>query len=215
MLSQILNRNMKKTGGVKNYMTPYIDRIISLFHKLEESASNDCYEALIRLEFPKGSYLVREGSVPRYIWFIQEGLARRFINKDGVEVTQHFFCAGEFVFLYENAVFVTPTAQNIQFLEDSVVYAVRWDILESMKTKYPLINQIEIVILASYVGWLEKKMNLCQHASAKKRYQYLMEMQPHLVDMVPHHYIASYLDITRETLSRIRAEYKNELQFKC
>ncbi len=208
MFSHILKKNMRKTGSVNNYMTPYIDKIISLFKEIEENMSIDCFEEIVRLEYPKGSFLHQEGSVPRYIWFLEDGLARSFMNKDGVDITHHFFCSGEFIFFYEESTLLTSTFQNIQLLQDSVVYAIRWVFIEGLKKEFPLLNQIEVIILSSYIGWLEKKMCMCKHASAKERYQYLMHMQPYLLEMVPHHYIASYLDITRETLSRIRTEYK-------
>lgn len=206
MLSELLNRIRSESGDINNYMKPCLSKIITLFQQIEEIAEGDYFEVMVRQEYSKGSFLLKEGAIPKHIWFMEKGLARRFMNKDGVEINQHFFFPGEFLFLYGDTVLSTPAVQNIQFLEDSIVYSIRWEVFERLKMKYILLHQVESLVIASYLGWVEQKVSLCQHSTAMKRYVCLIKMQPHLVDRVPHHYIASYLDITRETLSRIRSE---------
>lgn len=206
MLHTILIRVKKE--GIKTYMTPHIDKILSLLEKIDKNIEKDFYESITRFEFKKGDFLINEGTLPKQIWFIETGIARKYINRDGVDISQHFYCSGEFVFLYTDYIFHKNTTQNIQFLNDSVVYSMKWEVFDQFKIRCPIFNQIEVIVLAAYIGWLEQKINLCQQSSAKNKYNYLKESQAHLLELVPHHYIASYLDITRETLSRIRKEHK-------
>lgn len=206
MLHTILTKAKKE--GIKTYMSPHMDKIISLLEKIDKNIEKDFDESLTRTEFSKGDYLINEGSLPKHIWFIESGIARKYINRDGLDISQHFYCAGEFVFLFHDYIFHKNTSQNIQFLADSIVYSMKWEDFEQYKIRCQVFSQIEVIVLAAYVGWLEQKINLCQRSSAKDKYDYLKQSQAHLLELVPHHYIASYLDITRETLSRIRKEHK-------
>jgi CRP-like cAMP-binding protein len=206
MLSDILENSKLRPECANNYMMPHLDRIITLFRKLEKEAGNDYFYAFKRKELPKGEYLLREGMVSQYLWFLEQGIARLFTHQEGVEVIGDFFFSCEFVDSYKSSAIKIPSAVNIQLISNSIVYSASWDQLEKLKLKYPVLAEIEKLIVACNISWLEEWLYNARFFTAQERYIYLLNRQPHLIQKIPLTYVASYLGISLETLSRIRAK---------
>ncbi|HEY4787467.1 MAG TPA: hypothetical protein VIH57_15520, partial [Bacteroidales bacterium] len=114
----------------------------------------------------------------------------------------------EFVDSYGCSALQIPSKVNIQLICDSVVCLIDWNNVRDLQHKYVILSEIEKIIAACNVLWLEERVYSLQSLNAQERYLQLLDRQPHLVQQIPLTYIASFLGISLETLSRIRTRQK-------
>ncbi|SEW37579.1 Crp/Fnr family transcriptional regulator [Chitinophaga arvensicola] len=158
-------------------------------------------------EYPKGVCLVSAGSCCKHLFFIQEGLTRTFYIKDGKEVTD--WISPEQSLAVSIVSFITglPDIRSIETLEHSIVWAIGRDDLEQLYRKNHEIERFGRLMVSAGAVQMQQRFDDLHFASARERYSKLMQQSPTLLQRVPLGMIASYLGITQETLSRIRADY--------
>ena len=160
---------------------------------------------LVMRKFTKGETVLKEGDVCRDILYIDTGLLRQFYNKRGRMVTEHLGVDGTIVMCIESLFREEPTKLQIEALENTTCYALPKQRLEEVA-----LHNVNIQIL--YRKILEESLILSQvHAdlvrfeSAQDRYKRLCKLMPKVVQRAPLNYIANYLQMTPETLSRVRS----------
>ena len=159
---------------------------------------------LVPRKYGKGDMILREGEVCQDICYIEKGLVRQFYFKNDKELTEYMATENNIVMCIESLFREQPTKLQIKALEPSILIALPKAELEAVAMK-----SVNIQIL--YRKILEESLILSQHhadmlrfESAQDRYQRLVKNQPQLVLRAPLVYIASYLQMTPETLSRVR-----------
>jgi|WetSurMetagenome_2_1015567.scaffolds.fasta_scaffold718835_1 CRP-like cAMP-binding protein len=209
MLSELLAKSSNRFDCANNYLSPRISEIISLLKQIESIAGTD-YQIVFenRKKLGKGSFLLKEGRKSTRFWFIEEGIARQYFIKNEKEITNDFFFPCEFVDAYGTSSLGLPAEVNIQLLTDAWVRIIDYNELSNLEKKFPALWQVERLIAASNIYWLEKRLYSIQHLSASERYSILLKQQPYLIKEIPLSYIASFLNVSLATLSRIRAKLK-------
>lgn len=160
---------------------------------------------LVPMKFAKGEMILREGEVCKHIYHIDRGLVRQFYYKADKELTEHIGIDNSIVMCIESLFREEPTYLQIEALEPTVIYALPKKRLEEVA-----LHNVNIQIL--YRKILEESLILSQvHAdlvrfeTAYDRYMKMCRLMPQVVLRAPLIYIASYLQMTPETLSRVRA----------
>ena len=171
---------------------------------LEEEVIDSLFE---REEFLKGQFLLREGNVARHIFFIEKGLVRVFRHsEEGKEVTAFFCPENTFVTAFDSFYTQRTTNYNLVLLEDSVIYSFTAQELEEMITK----SNAMAKLLYHTTYDLARKMSMLlasvKFRTAEERYKLLLHDFPNVFQRAPLIHIASFLGITPETLSRMRAQ---------
>lgn len=149
--------------------------------------------------------LLKNGSVEDNLYFVRKGLLRGFKNQKRKDITTWFSQEGEFVTSMYSLVSRNPSKECIEALEDCELDYVSYSDLNQLYTSYMELNLLGRVITEKYLIDLEERVNSFQFQSAKSRYQYFIEKHPDLFSRVKLGHIASFLGITKETLSRIRS----------
>lgn len=159
---------------------------------------------LVPMKFAKNEFILREGEISTNIFWIVKGLVRQFYFKNDKELTEYMATENNIVMCIESLFREQPTKLQIKALEPTILIAMPKADLEAVAMK-----SVNIQIL--YRKILEESLILSQHhadmlrfESAQDRYQKLVKNQPQLVLRAPLVYIASYLQMTPETLSRVR-----------
>ena len=162
-------------------------------------------QILVPMKFAKGEMILREGEVCKHIYHIDRGLVRQFYYKADKELTEHIGIDNSSVMCIESLFREEPTYLQIEALEPTVIYALPKKRLEEVA-----LHNVNIQIL--YRKILEESLILSQvHAdlvrfeTAYDRYMKMCRLMPQVVLRAPLIYIASYLQMTPETLSRVRA----------
>ena len=155
---------------------------------------------LVPMKFAKNEMILKEGDTCRVV----KGLVRQFYYKNEKELTEYMATENSIVMCIESLFQEQPTRLQIKAIEPTVMIAMPKADLEAVAMK-----SVNIQIL--YRKILEESLILSQHhadmlrfESAQDRYQKLVKNQPQLVLRAPLVYIASYLQMTPETLSRVR-----------
>ena len=159
---------------------------------------------LVPMKFSKGEIILKEGDICRNIMYIEKGLVRQFYFKKKKQVTEHIGVEGGIIMCIESLFKEEPTRLLVEALEPTVIYA-----LPKAKLEEVALHNVNIQIL--YRKILEESLILSQiHAdlvrfeSAQDRYRRMCKMQPQVILRAPLVYVASYLQMTPETLSRTR-----------
>ena len=159
---------------------------------------------LVPMKFSKNEMILREGETCKNIYWVVRGLVRQYYYKNGKELTEYMAAENTIVMCIESLFREQPTHLQIKALEPTIIYALPKADLEAVAMK-----SVNIQILFRKI--LEESLILSQHhadmlrfESAQDRYAKLVKHQPQLVLRAPLVYIASYLQMTPETLSRVR-----------
>jgi CRP-like cAMP-binding protein len=143
--------------------------------------------------------------------FIARGCLRiYFPSEGGSERSARFFFEGGWMSDYESVNTRQRSTLGIDALENSELYVIRYDDIESLYDRFPQLERIGRLIAEQNVIDLCKRYRSLLHDSPLTRYVNLIEQQPEVVDRIPQHYIASFLGIEPESLSRIRKKLASE-----
>jgi CRP-like cAMP-binding protein len=156
----------------------------------------------------KKEYLLQAGEVSNHIYFIKSGLVRAFYLKKNKEVSTWFMKEGDVIFSVESFYSQTPSYYSIHCLEDSTVYYMTYEQLQSIYTNFIEFNVVRAVLTEKYyIKSVQRERAMRMH-KALERFQFLIDNDIDLVRRVPKKYLASYLGVTVETLSRRRGKGK-------
>ncbi|MBQ4444857.1 MAG: Crp/Fnr family transcriptional regulator [Prevotella sp.] len=159
---------------------------------------------LVPRKFVKGELVLKEGDICTSIIYIHKGLLREYYYKNKKEVTEYLAVEGTIMMSIESLFHEEPSKLQIEALENSIIYELPKKRLEEVA-----LHNVNIQIL--YRKILEESLILSQvHAdlvrfeSAENRYRRMCKLTPQVILRAPLVYIASYLQMTPETLSRVR-----------
>lgn len=154
----------------------------------------------------KEHFLVREEQVCNYIYFVSKGAVRIFYYKNEKEITEWIALDEEFLLSIKSFFLRSPSQLIIKTLEASEIWGIHYDDLIKLATTHHDIETWFRKLLAAALILSQNRMESIQFETAHQRYENLLKQHPDIVRRVPLTYIASFLGITLETLSRMRAK---------
>ena len=167
----------------------------------EELALADLFTPLI---LKAGDYFLEEGQRCRYVGFIEEGLVRYYLNDNGIEKTLYFNKEGEFVCNYQSFLPREPSNTSIQAIEDTRLQIITFDNLQKLYASVKGGEKLgRIAIEYVFLSSMQQLKSFYKDSPAE-RYQEFLRSYPKLVQRIPQYYIASYVGIKPQSLSRIR-----------
>jgi len=159
---------------------------------------------LIPKKYLKGQLLLMEGEVCKDILYIARGMTRQYYFKNGKELTEHLAVEGGIVMCIESLFKEQPTRLQIEALEPTLVYALPKARLEQVALHNSNIQILYREILEESLIFSQVHADLVRFETAQERYQKMCKLMPQVVMRAPLVYVASYLQMTPETLSRVR-----------
>lgn len=160
---------------------------------------------LVPMRFAKGEMILKEGETCRCIYYVDKGLVRQFYNKYGKEVTEHIGEDHTIFMCIESLFKEEPTHLQVEALENSIIYALPKAELERVALHNVNIQILYRKILEESLIMSQRHADLVRFETAQNRYKKMCKFWPQVVLRAPLVYIASYLQMTPETLSRVRA----------
>ena len=165
---------------------------------------------LVPMKFTKGQVILAEGEVCRNIMYIAKGLVRQFYFKKEKEVTEHMSVEGGMIMCIESLFKEEPTQLQVEALEPTIIYSLPKQRLEEVALHNVNIQILYRKILEESLIQSQIHADLVRFETAQDRYKKLCKLAPQVVLRAPLVYIASYLQMTPETLSRVRTAALNE-----
>src|SRR5579871_1228508 len=141
------------------------------FCPLSKAAQKSLEEGLQKKELLKGSYLIREGAICNHVYFLERGCVRGFYNHDGKEITHWFAFENNFVTSFFSFITRKPCVENIQCLEDSMLWAVSYDDLQELYSKHVAMERLGRIMNEQYYVVLEERFVSNHFKEAKERYE--------------------------------------------
>ncbi|QHT68943.1 Crp/Fnr family transcriptional regulator [Rhodocytophaga rosea] len=185
---------------------------VNQFLPLSAESKQALSAILQRMELPKGHVLVRAGTVCHYIYFIEKGLSRTYYLKEDKDVTDWISTENTFACSIVSFITRKPDRRIIELLEDSLLWAIHYQDIEQLYKNHHEIERFGRLVTSHGLVQMQQRFDELHFATAHERYKHLIETSPTIIQRVPLGMIASYLGITGETLSRIRAGFPSKKQ---
>jgi CRP-like cAMP-binding protein len=188
-------------------MKKTLEDIIQSTYLLPEQVLEEVLGHFQHSEYPKNYFLLKAGKPCKHIWFMTQGAVRYFYTNDqGKETNTWFSLDTQIITDAPSLVNQTPSQESIQLMEDSELYSIEYANIQTLLQNHHsfALWYIRLVEL-HYISQIEDRIADLQFLDAKERYQKLLNLCPDITNRISLGNIASYLNITQETLSRIRA----------
>lgn len=161
---------------------------------------SDCFE---RKEVDKNQIILNEGSICNHLYFLESGLLRYFINKDGNEITKFFTIAPYFFTSQVSLNNQKPSTENIQAIEKSIVWQITFqDSNKLFQLESWTLFARKIIQEVQY--FTEQILEEIQSETAESRYEKMLKNEPEFTHRIPLKHLASFLGIAPQSLSRVR-----------
>lgn len=183
-------------------LSDFLHAIVPLKEGIRLFIAGNSYTQIVR----KGGLISKPGSQSRYLYFIKQGVVRSYVLESGKEVTTWINEENEIFAASRTFGLQLPDIEYLQALEPTQLCRIAYDRIEEAYERFPVTNKIGRILLEENYRGAEQRAYLARIMSATKRYQRFAELQPSLLARIPSKYIASYLNMSLETLSRIRGK---------
>ena len=182
-----------------------IHRVISSYIEINDAEWTN-YSSMFRIKtFKKKEIILNAGTVCREVLFVDSGLLRiYFADKEGNEKTFHFSQENSFATDYESFLNRTPSNYSIQAMENSTVILMSHEMLHSGYKTLRFGEKLGRKLAEDYFFMLSDKIQSIYTQSPMERYNNMNEKFPKILQRVPQHYIASYLNVSSVHLSRLK-----------
>lgn len=181
-----------------------LKQVITNITPMSDDAFNELESMTVTRNRNKNDFVLKQDAICRHIYFVKSGMIRIFYLKDGRDVTEWFACDREFCFSITSYFHEVPSKLIIQCIEDCEITYLPKSELERLSDENLEISRFYRSLLAGSLIGSQLRMESMQFETALQRYQSLMNNNPEIIQRAPLKYIASFLGISFETLSRIR-----------
>ena len=152
----------------------------------------------------KNEVLIKEGNIIDSMYFLLDGCIRLFYNVNGIEKTAFFYTPGNFIRSFNSYRLQIPTQRNYQAIEDSVVINIQQSLLKRSTKNFSGLLRIAHIAVEQELRATQNIIYSFITKSPEERYLELIKTNRELFLNVNQYYIASYLGIAAESLSRMR-----------
>jgi len=189
------------------------EHLINLILKKIKLTGRDtelCKQYFEAVLFPKNRIIEEEGKIPRYLYFVVSGFMRLFhYNEQGDEITTHINCPPGFITSYSNFVNQEKSAENLECITECELLRITKKDVDLLTQESTALKDFSISVFQQSIVYNENRSKELATLTAEQRYKKLIENFPSIIHNVPVQYIASFLGIKPESLSRIRRQMIN------
>ena len=156
-------------------------------------------------KFAKGDVIINEGDVCTSLYYVAKGLTRQHYVKNEKDMTEHLSCEGGVVWCIESYFHHVPTHLIMEALEPSVLWEIPREKMEQLAETNADLAYLYRRFFEDSLILSQVKADILRFESAKDKYTRLMQLFPEIIRRAPLTHIASYLQMSLETLSRVRS----------
>jgi CRP-like cAMP-binding protein len=155
-------------------------------------------------KFAKNATILRQGNTEEYLSFIEQGILRFHVQSEDRDFTFAFGYEGNFVSAYDSFLIQAHSQYEVTTITETILWSVKYADLQEIYNTTSIGDRIGRLASEELFKIKMKRLLSLMTESAEERYLNLMENDPILLQMIPLKYLASYIGITPEALSRIR-----------
>ncbi len=184
------------------HLREYYERIV----KLQESEWEFIAAHFGRKVFRKNEIITKQGETENYLSFIESGIVRFYIPDEEDGLTFNFSFNKEFTCAYDSFLTQAPSEYELQALTETIVWRISYNDLQAVYAETQVGNCIgRLASEKLFLAKSKRELSLVKY-NAKERYLRLFSEQPDILKFIPLKFVASYIGITPQGLSRIRRQ---------
>ncbi len=185
-----------------------------MFEKISDQIKNlpkpdkDLLDSLIHVkQYSKAALVFNDDSLDNHTYYVESGLLRKYVIKDGNEKTIDFYFTDE---IYFPSILEKHRKTNcfLEAIDQSIVFKLNNFEFDKIKTESPFLLKLENFILDKAHAQAAERLQNFQTMNATERYLNLLERNPRIVQSIALTFVASYLGINKASLSKIRSALK-------
>ena len=187
-------------------LTQTVDLLINSRYPEMDRNTRKEFESLLQPEkLSKGQIFQNQGEYCKDILVVAKGMIRQYYYKKGKDITEHFSYEGCLFFSIKSTLWNEPNYLFAEALEDTIIYRTSLSSLKEATRKHWGLNIFYRKVLEYSLIVSQEKAYEWRFNTAKEKYQILLKHHPEVIKRAPLFHIASYLNMTPETLSRVRS----------
>jgi CRP-like cAMP-binding protein len=198
---------LSKTAIFESPFTQFVKTIYPVSTEAQAFINQKSYPGQLN----KGELLVTAGSMCSHVYLIRKGILRSFVKEGSKEITTWISSEQELATCITSFGLQQPARENIQALEDCELTALSLEDLQYLYDHFPEANVIGRKVLEKYYRDAEERAFIARLMEATSKYKHFIATKSDLLNRVPLKFIASYLGMTLETLSRIRSKLSRNI----
>lgn len=187
--------------------TERLFRVLAKIHPLTEAFKDALKNELQFVAYPKGHYLIQARTVARHAYFLQTGFSVSYLYHEGDRVVTGFWQPGDIILSPKSFFRQTPTDEIIELTTNSELLAITYESALKLFERFPEANIIARAITADYHAKSDERVVDFHTLSAWDRYTKLIRDYPSIELNLTQDFIASYLNVTPQTLSRLKSRH--------
>ena len=158
--------------------------------------------------FQKNDFVVEEGKTSRYIGFVETGMFQYYVIQDGEERTNYVSLENTFFASVLSFISEAPALENVKALVDGSISMISKTNLKMLLNEMPAFKDLYIGLLEVTLCGIDASRYDLIVLTAEQRYEKMLTNEPHLLQQIPLHHLASMLGVTPRHLSRIRGKIR-------
>jgi CRP-like cAMP-binding protein len=187
-------------------MKSFLDKINDYIKALDNETQCALQTISSTKQYNKGELLLRQDEVCTKSYLLQNGIARKYYLNGAKEITTELYFENDIAVSFDSYSLQQPSREFIEALTDVTVSITYYQAFQDAKAKYTKLLTLDLMFAEYYGIWVENRLFQFHTLSATERYLEILNKSPHIIQSIPLTIIASYLGISLETLSRIRAK---------
>ena len=172
--------------------------------KLSEDEKTYLQSHFKLIHYNKGAFILKQGQVNHTIGFLNKGLVRYFVLKNGEEATFEFTREHEFIADYQSFTTRKPGIQYIQAIEDCEVLEISYEAVQYVFNNFPNGNLLGRLILEHRFEVMVNQLLAIYLQNKEERYHWFTKQYNDIMQRIPLYMIASFVGVKPQSLSRIR-----------
>jgi CRP-like cAMP-binding protein len=185
-------------------MLTQLSNFLKKYVPFTEDELNAMYECLELLNFNKGDVFIHEGQIAHHIAFSLEGYFRAYILHDGQDITRDITPVNSFFTALPSFVHGTPSFEVFEAITPAKALLIKKADLFALYDRFPAWERFGRMIIEEMFINVQYRLYLFITQTAEQRYSGFMNNYPDMLREVPLQYIAAFLGITQQSLSRLR-----------
>ncbi len=198
---QTREKNMGKADPALP-LIEFIGQICPLSREIKEFISKHTYLKKVS----KGKFLLKAGEICTDYYFIAKGVLRSYLKFDNKEITVWINPENEITTAIRSMSNNKVSDEYIQVIEDAELIVIPYKVMQDFYETFPEMNKVGRTLLEHYYAASEERVYICRIPSAESKYKHFVDSRPELANRISLKYVASYLGMTLETLSRLRGK---------
>lgn len=155
----------------------------------------------------RNTVLEEQGKVPEFLYFVVSGYMRLFLyDTEGEEQTTYLCTSNDFIASFSSLINRTKATENVECITDCELFKISYSDTKALIAESEIFKEFSVKMFEKAISYSSVRANDLAMLTAEQRYQKILSEKPHFLQNVPLQYIASYLGMKPQSLSRIRKQ---------